>query len=325
MGTTMLTIAETAAWFKERDNFLVLTHRRPDGDTLGSAGALVQGLREAGKTAHALYNPETTPRYARFVEGCWAPDGYISEHIVTVDTASCSLSPLNGEEYFNAVSLCIDHHPSNTHYAEQSCLKVDAASCGEIVYKILMALSDGISAKSAERLYVAVSTDTGCFLFGNTTADTLRVASLLVEAGAPHRQLNKLLFRTKTRSRTIIESMIYSGLEFYFDGAVAISTITRAMMESSNANEDDLDDIASLPGSVEGVIAGITLREMASARDCKVSVRTSQSVDAHAISSHFGGGGHKFASGFTVEKTLAEVKEELLEILGACFAAQNGN
>jgi len=314
-----ITIAKTAAWLNERDNFLILTHRRPDGDTIGCAGALTVGLRELGKNAFVLRNPEITPRYSPYVEECWAPDGYVPEHIISVDTASDSLFPNNCAEYVGAIELCIDHHPSNTFYAHYTCLEDAVASCGEVVYEILVSMAGAISAKSAERLYVAVTTDTGCFMFGNTTADTLRVASLLVEAGAPHRRLNKLLFRTKTRSRTIIESMIYSRLEFYYGGAVAISTITRDMMESANADEDDLDDIASLPGSIEGVLAGITLREITSENDCKVSVRTSQNVDAHAISAHFGGGGHRFAAGFTIGKTIPEVREELLETLKEFF------
>jgi len=312
-----ITVAETAAWLKERDNFLILMHRRPDGDTVGCAGALTGALRELGKNAYVLRNPEITPRYSPYVDDCWAPDDYVPEHIIAVDTASYSLFPKNSEEF--AVELCIDHHPSNTFYAQNTCLIEAAASCGEVVYEILVSMAGAISAKSAERLYVAITTDTGCFMFGNTTADTLRVASLLIEAGAPHRKLNKLLFRTKTRSRTIIESMIYSRLEFYYGGAVAISTITRDMMESANADEDDLDDIASLPGSIEGVLAGITLREITSESDCKVSVRTSQNVDAYAISAHFGGGGHKFASGFTIGKTIPEVREELLDTLKEFF------
>jgi len=317
MGRT-ITIEETAAWLKEHDNFLILTHRRPDGDTIGCAGALAEGLQAAGKTAFILYNPETTPRYSRFVAAYLAPEDYEQDHVIVVDTASYSLFPRNGEAFIGAVSLCIDHHPSNPCYAERNCL-VDAASCGEIVYELLLRLPGGINAKAAESLYVAVSTDTGCFAFANTTAGAHRVAAELIEAGAPHKELNKLLFRTRTRSRILIESMINSGLEFYFDGAVAISTITREMMETSGANEDDLDDIASLPGSVDGVQAGITIRELTSKEDCKVSVRTTPSVSAHQICARFGGGGHALAAGFSIEKTIPEIKKELLEALKEFF------
>jgi len=315
----MMTIAETAAWLKSRDGYLLLTHCRPDGDTVGCAGALAQGLREFGKTAYILHNPEITQRYLRFMKDYLAPEGYKPVHVIVLDTASTDLFTKNCGEYIDSVSLCIDHHVSNTLYAEHTCLGWEYASCGEIIYEILSALTGSISAKSAENLYAAVSTDTGCFAYGNTTANTLRVASLLIEAGAPHKELNKLLFRTKTRGRMKIEGSIYSGIEFYFGDAVAISTITREMMKSANANEDDVDDIASLPGSIEGVRAGITLREMKSPNDCKVSVRTSPAVDAHAICARFGGGGHSMAAGFTINKTLPEVKEALLETLNDFF------
>ena len=307
---------ETAIWLKERDGFLILTHRRPDGDTIGCAGALVQGLREIGKTAYVLYNPEATPRYLRFVEEFWAPDGYRPEHVITIDTASTDLFPKNGGDYIGSISLCIDHHPSNTLYADVTCLDKISASCGEIIYEILIAISGSISAKIAKCLYTALSTDTGCFAFANTTANTLRVASLLVEAGAPHRELNRLLFRTRTHGRIKIEGFIYSGIEFHFNGAVAISTITREMMENAGADEDDVDDIASIPGSIEGVMAGITIRELSSTHECKVSVRTSPSVDAHAICAHFGGGGHPMAAGFSLDVSIIEIKESLLAILG---------
>jgi len=319
----MMTIVETAAWLKARDSFLIMTHRRPDGDTIGCAGALAQGLRESGKSAYVLYNPEVTPRYQRFVMNYRAPDGYTPEYVITVDTASAELFPKNSEIYAGAVSLCIDHHPSNTFYAENTCLDGGYASCGEIIYEILIAISGSISVRSAEHLYAAVSTDTGCFAFSNTTANTLRVASLLIEAGAPHKELNKLLFRTKTRSRIKIEGAIYSGLEFYFGGAVAISTIARDIMASAAASEDDVDDISSLPGAVEGVCAGITIREMTSPQDCKVSVRTSPSVDANAICKRFGGGGHSMAAGFTLNKTILEIKEALLETLKSFFPDNN--
>jgi len=310
-----MTIPETADWLRARDGYLLITHLRPDGDTVGCAAALAQGLREIGKTAHVLYNPEITPRYSRFVKDYWAPDGYSPEHAIAIDTASRSLFPKNGGEYADAISLCIDHHPSNSMYAERACIDGSCASCGEIIYKLLMNMTGAVSAASAERLYVALSTDTGCFAFANTTAETLRIASLLIEAGAPHRELNRMLFRTRTRGRVNIEGMINTGIEFFCGGAVAIATITRKMVDAAGADEDDLDDIASIPGSIKGVNVGITIRELTSDSDCKVSVRTSPSVNAHAICSRFGGGGHAMAAGFSQESTVSEIKAALLDVL----------
>lgn len=315
MGTTTLTINETAKWLSSRDNFLILTHRRPDGDTLGCAGALAQILLEQGKTAYILYNAEITPRYAPFVEEHWAPEAFSPENIITIDTASYELFPKNGDRYKESISLCIDHHPSNTYYAEHTLIDSSTASCGEIIYDLAIAMTCSISKKTADCLYVALSTDTGCFAFANTTANTLRTAASLIEAGASYRKINKELFRTRTIGRIKLEGLIFSNLEFYFGGIVAISTITRDIIEKSNATEDDLDDIASIPGSIQGVQAGITLRELTSEKDCKASVRTGASINAHSVCARFGGGGHPMAAGFSMDKTIAEVKAELLEVL----------
>jgi len=317
-----LTPFETAVWLKERNNFLIITHVRPDGDTLGSAAALAQGLREQGKTAYLLQNTEVTLRYKQFVEDYQAPENYEAQHIIAVDTATTDLFPESAVQYSDSIDLCIDHHKSNTKYADLICLNADRASCGEIIFEVLMSMTDSISSETAERLYVALSTDTGCFSFGNTTANTLYIASLLVEAGAPNKDLNKLLFRTKTHGRISIEGMLTSGLEYSFDDKVAIAAITREMMETAGADEDDMDDIAAIPGSVEGVYIGITIRELLSPDDCKVSVRTRAPYDAQAICAHFGGGGHKLAAGCTIEKTIPEIKIALLEAVGEQFKSE---
>jgi len=317
----MLSIEETVSWLKERDNYLILTHRRPDGDTVGCAGALAEGLQEFGKTAYILPNPEITPRYAPFMSDYLAPEGYAYEHVIIVDTASTKLFPKDGDIFFDKVSLCIDHHPSNTFYAKYTYLDASAAACGEVIYDILALLNGKISQKSADGIYVAVSTDTGCFSFANTTANTLKVASLAIEAGASHVKLNRKLFRTKTRARVKIEGMIVDGMEFYFDDKVAIISISNEMMNTAGADEDDVDDIASLPGAVKGVLAGITIRELSSPNDCKVSVRTSPAVSANGIAARFGGGGHAMASGFSLDKSIPETKAAILNELKDFFPA----
>jgi len=313
--SNILTAAETADWLKRRDNFLLLTHVRPDGDTLGCAGALAQVMLEQGKTVYILPNPEITPRYFSYVVDYLAPDDFLPEHVIAIDTASTDLLPANTGKYKDSISLCIDHHGSNTLYADVTCLDADRASCGEVIFDIMTAMECPLSSKTAERLYVALSTDTGCFSFGNTTSNTLLVASRLVDAGAPNKIINKMLFRTKTHGRIAIEGKITAGIEYCFDHKVAIASITKEMLESSKADEDDLDDISALPGSIEGVFIGITIRELKSPNDCKISVRTRAPYNAQEICSRFGGGGHKLAAGATIPKTIPEIKEMLHDVL----------
>lgn len=310
---------ETALWLSERDNFLVLTHRRPDGDTLGCAAGLVQGLNEAGKSAYILNNPEATPKYTTYVEKHWAPDGFVPSFVITVDIASLELFPVGGDQYKNAISLCIDHHPSNTGYAALDCIDSKKASCGEVIYEILLELNGKVTPESATSLYVAVSTDTGCFAFANTTSNTLRVASELVNAGAPIQEINRELFRKKAKSRIMLEGMITSGIEFYYNGAVAIATITRDMMERTGAGENEMDDVAAIPGGIEEVLVGITIRELSSPTDCKVSVRSSPLFNSNDLCTRFGGGGHTMAAGFSLNETASEIKQKLLSALDELF------
>ena len=315
----MLTPAETAKWLNERDNFLILTHRRPDGDTLGCAGALAVGLREHGKTAYVFENVEATPRYAPFVSDCFAPSNYSFDYIISVDMASTDLLTENAKIHKDNISLSIDHHGSNTEYSENLCLTPKAAACGELVYEILMLLSNKVSADSAERLYVAISTDTGCFSFSNVTSNTFAVASKLAETGIPIADLSKRLFRSKSPGRVKLEGLLTSNIDFHFDGKVSIGCITRDMITSSSATEDDMDNIAEVASGIEGVCMGITIRELSSTSDCKLSVRSIEPYDSNAVCKHFGGGGHKSAAGFSIKKPIAEIKPLLLDVLTDIF------
>ncbi|MBQ3404749.1 MAG: bifunctional oligoribonuclease/PAP phosphatase NrnA [Oscillospiraceae bacterium] len=300
-----MTLTETCKWLMDRDRYLIITHIRPDGDTLCSAAALVRGLNGAGKTAYLLANPQATNRYTRFMGRYFAPEGYEYEHVISVDTAAEGLFPQGGESYTDKVELAIDHHASNTGYAEKSFVVSEKASCGEIIYDLLMDMNGGIDEETAALLYIAVSTDTGCFVYANTTAETLRTAAELVEAGAPNGELNKFLFRTKAKSRIALETSAMNGIRFYRDGKVAIIAVSRDMIAESGADEDALDDLASVPGQIEGVVVGITAREIGEGVT-KMSVRTTPEVSANEICSKFGGGGHFMAAGCTMEKPLYE-------------------
>ncbi len=320
-----LTVEKTAAFLRKNDGYLVLTHVRPDGDAHGSAAALVRILRSMGKTAYILYNPETTEKFIPVVRDLWAPEGWEPETVVSVDLASEGLFPSNAAAYAGNVALSIDHHPSNTGYAERLCLNGKRASCGEILYEIAQAAGVRLDVPMAEAIYIAVSTDTGCFAYANVTENAFATAAKMAEAGADIAEWNRILFRTRSRRRIALEGMIYSGAEFYFDGKVGVVTVTRGMMEASGCDENDMDDVAAIPGGIEGVVCGITLREMTSPTDCKVSVRTTQAVNASELCRRLGGGGHTMAAGASPKgMTVQEMKKVLLKELERILKGADG-
>jgi len=309
-----LTIREAADFLLRNDNYVLLTHRRPDGDTIGSAAALCAGLRSLGKTAHVLENPQFTEKFRPWLGKLTCETLPSSACVVSVDIAAENLLPFDLPDC--AVELQIDHHAGNRQFGLQAFVDASAAACGEIILRLLQLMGVKLDASMGAALYVAISTDTGCFQYANTNAATLRAAARLLELGADNRKISMDFFRKISRARMALVGQIYSGMRFFRGGQVAITVVTRALIDSVHATEDDCDDIAGLPGRAEGVVVSVTIRELADGRS-KISVRSNPEVDSCAICAVYGGGGHKMASGCTlacdtetaVEKILAAIDQ----------------
>lgn len=306
-----LTVQEAAARLRQMNNVLLLTHVRPDGDTIGSAAALCQALRDMGKTAYLLYNPEITDTYAPYAAPYWASEGFVPEHIVSADIAALNLLPDNAAAYASRVELTIDHHGSQEFFAAETCLDADAAACGEIIYRVIQELT-AVTPAIALLLYVAISTDTGCFVYANTTADTHRIAAELLETGIDVGPVNKVLFRTKSKTRLAMEARMVADMELYDGDRVVVMSIPLSLRQELHATEADIEELSSLAALVEGTDCGITLRELKPGR-VKLSLRTGPRVDACAVCQRLGGGGHKAAAGATVDGTLEDAKALILK------------
>ena len=305
-----MTTAEAARLLLGWDELLLLTHVRPDGDTVGSAAALCQALRDRGKTAYLLPNPELTATYAPYAAPYAAPEGFVPRHVVSVDIAALSLLPENARPYQDRIDLAIDHHPSQEFFARETCLEAESAACGEIVYNIITLMTP-LTPEIALPLYVAVSTDTGCFVYSNTTARTHRIAAELMDCGIDVGAVNKALFRTKSAVRLAMEARMVADMELYDNGRVVVMSIPLSLCRELHATEADIEELSSLAALVQGTDCGITLRELKPGR-VKISLRTGPRVDACAVCRVLGGGGHKAAAGATVEGTMDEVKAGIL-------------
>lgn len=318
MERPILSARGAAGYLEALDNVLLLTHVRPDGDTIGSAAALCRALRDCGQTAYLLPNPEITATYAPYAAPYWAPGGWQAEHIVSVDIADVSLLPENAQPYRDRIELAIDHHPSQTFFARNTCLEADSAACGEIVYEIIQHLT-ALTADIALPLYVAVSTDCGGFQYGNTTARTHRIAAALMDV-VDVAAVNKTLFRTKSRVRLAMESRMVADMKLFDHQRVVVMEIPLSLRQEMQATDADIEELSALPALVEGTDCGVTLRELRPGT-VKVSVRTGPRVDACALCRILGGGGHHAAAGATVEGTLDEARMAVLaayrKVIGA--------
>ena len=375
--TARVTLKEAAAYLLSSDNFLILSHRRPDGDTVGSCAALCRALRALGKQAWVYANPQFTPKFAPYLEGlvfkatgtsassAESPVGSRCESrtampeatshafgrlrqqatekafplggrchpaspasrmtdegtfddspvpcIVSCDIASRSLLPFGMEDA--AVELALDHHGTNDSFAARTHADERRAACGEVILELLPLLGAALTKEMAEALYVAISTDTGCFRYSNVTANTLRCAAACVDAGAEIFPINRSFFELKRRPRLALEAYLIRTMEYFAEGRVAVSAIPQALMEELGLTEDDVDDISGFGRSIEGVELAVMLREVEGGQG-KISLRSSPAFNAAAICARLGGGGHPGAAGASVPGGIPAAREAILKAIG---------
>ena len=309
-----VTPKQTAEILAAQDNITILTHFHPDGDTLGSAVALLRALRKMGKKVNFLNNDPIHPKYAYLWEGLKKQE-FEEQFVVAVDIATEDLlGDTLKEQYAGKIALAIDHHPSNTFFAKDTCLEGDSAAAAEIVYYIIKHLGVELDEQIASCIYTGVSTDTGCFKFRNTTARSFYIAGVMKDLGADTESINEVMFEIKTRGELELERQMLEKMDYYLDNRLAIAVITQKMYEETGTSEDECEYIASIPRQVAGVMVGITIRERKNGA-WKASVRTKPPVDASEICKVFGGGGHANAAGCRFDGALEQFKEKFIQIV----------
>ena len=310
----ILTRNETARFLLEHDNFTILSHRRPDGDTIGSSAALCLGLRQLGQTAHVLENAEVSDRFRWLHEGLTKPWVEEGDTIVSVDLASPSMLPKAFEPLLGSIVLRIDHHGSATSFTDVELVDAGSASCAEVVWDVLELMGVKADQAIAEAVYVGVSTDTGCFRYANTTAHTFAVAAECAKTGARIYELNQDLFETNTLGRLRMQAWIVDHMKLLRGGEMAVCAIPKAVEDSIGVTQDDMDNISSFPRTVAGVRMAATLRETGDG-DTKMSVRAVPGCDATMVTVPFGGGGHKGAAGASVKLPLEEAAKAVEKVM----------
>lgn len=294
------------------DNILILAHRKPDGDTLGSSFALLYVLQSLGKKARVLSGDGFPDRYS-FLYGKYVPDmSFEPEYLVAVDVAGLSLLGPDAEEIFGGkIDLCIDHHKSNALFAKHTLLDASAPAAAQLVFEVISGLGVNIDSRVASALFTGLTTDTGCFRYANVTAKAHRTAAELIECGADHAKINKLMFDTKTIGAMMVNRMMIENVKLHFNGRCALVVLPADVTERFNVSEDELDGISAFPVRIEGVLAGLTVRVKEDGV-YRTSVRTVSPVDASKICEKFGGGGHIGAAGCTLNGSLDDAVSRLL-------------
>ena len=239
-----------------------MSHKRPDGDTIGSAAALCLGLQQMEKNAHVLRNMEITEKYMHLHADLNQDYPEPGDTLICVDTAAPSLLPEAYNHLSKRVQLRIDHHNSDTPFAPLKLVDASAGACGEIIYDVLSELGVQLDKTIAEALYTAVSTDTGCFRYANTTAHSFLVAAECAKAGGDLHSINQQIFETNSFAKLRLQGWMTENIRFRCGGQVAVCALPAQVERDLGLTEDDLENVSGFPRSIEGVRIAATLRQV---------------------------------------------------------------
>lgn len=318
-----MNVTHNEAWkiLNDSDDILLLTHRAPDGDAVGSLCALYRVLAALGKNVRFIL--DSVSRELIFLTENLECGDFEPKCVVTVDVGDKKLLGEELEaEYGDRVLLNIDHHATNVLFAENTLLDPVAAAASEVLFDMFTSNGAEITKDIAMALYVGISTDTGCFRYGNTTPKTMRAAASLMDTGIDTATVNSDIFDTKTKEYFALETMAMNSIKMHFDGKCALLLLTKDMYRRANIAENETQGINALPRQIAGVVVGITIKEREGG-NYRISVRTREPVDASEICALLGGGGHRQAAGCeltanprTVISTVLKYTEEALREKG---------
>lgn len=302
---------EVLDWFGAHDDFVIASHLDPDGDSLGSALALVLALEKVDKRAVPTLAQAMPDRYG------WLPgaERVVSRADVPADCRAAILvecsdfarSGLVGLE--GLPSLNIDHHARNARYADVNWIDPGVAAVGQMVGDVLEAFGAGLDPAIAALLYVTVLTDTGSFRHSNTDAEALAFAAKMVAAGADAAMISERIFGDYPESRVRLMAHALNTLVLEHGGRIAWMAIPLETFERVGTR--DTEDLINHAQGIAGVSVSLLLKE-AEHGAVRVSLRSDGSVDVAAIAARHGGGGHPRAAGCQLHGTLEEARQVLI-------------
>jgi len=308
-------------------NVLITTHAGPDGDAMGSLLAMNLVLQGMHKRV-TLFNETPIPAVYRFLPRVPC----VGRRLISVDefdTAvilDCSDLQRIGEasamigripEIIN-----IDHHVTNTRFGTCELIDTEACATAEILYHLFKRMQISFTRDLATCIYTGILTDTGSFRFSNTNRTTFQICEDLIASGADPFQVAQHVYGTYSLGRIKLLNLALDSIEISDNGKVSLMALTRAMMQETGTQQEDADGMINYARRIQDVRIAVLIQEQINGdlrspeqmRTYHVSLRSDGSVDVSAIAARFGGGGHQSAAGFSIESTLPEIKQTILQL-----------
>lgn len=312
----LIGLSEAADFIESCEDAVIITHQSPDGDCIGAGFALRDILAAMGKRSRVVCSDEFPKRFD-FLTSVGCGEEFEPKTVISVDIADAQLMGKLREVYGDKVQLCIDHHVSNTGYAERTLLNPDASATCELIYDLAYELGVELNDHAAACIYTGIATDTGCFKYDCTTVHCHEIAAELKRSfsGINFARINRNMFDVKSIGRIKMESAVLELMEYYYDSRLTMVCITADIMERMGVDGNDLEGCASLPLQVEGVEVGVLLKEREPGV-YKISMRSANDINVSEICQTIGGGGHAKAAGCLLKGSLDDVKKQLVEAVG---------
>lgn len=305
----------------------IFVHTSADGDALGSAFALKTVLESKGKVAH-LYLDEKISQRLEFLN-LYCDCEYFTnvpeqeyDLAVALDCGDISRVGKFRDYYSNHFNtINIDHHFTNNNFATYNYVDGNAAATGEIIANILLEMGFAINSNIASLLYTAISSDTGCFAYSNATQKTHNTVAKLLEHNIDSAKINRLLFDTVSLVELKLKAYVINNLKLFNRNKLAIAVVTEVDLKNYNASYENTEGLVDTLRSIKDVEIGCLIKEKDGMT--KGSIRTNSYVDATLIAAHFGGGGHKRASGFSTNYSVETVIDEIVKITDKVLREEN--
>ncbi len=299
------------------DSIGVISHVVPDGDALGSSRALGLALEKMGKRVIIIKNDQTPQKYNFLpgvhlvVESDSAP--FNADTLAVLDCGDIERLG-SGILHFKKAGtvLNIDHHISNTMFGNLNIVDANAAATAEIIYQVIKLMGVTVDLDIATCLFTAIAADTGCFRYDSTTSVTHSIAGEMISIGVKSNSICNGIFNTRTYQQTKMLGKAIESIKLFHEGRTAVMSISKAVMHKAGCGQEDLEGIIEFARDIKGVEVAALIRETETG-DIKVGLRSNEYVDTSAIAAFFSGGGHKKASGYTVNSSMEDAEFMLLE------------
>jgi phosphoesterase RecJ-like protein len=305
-----------------RQRFLITSHARPDGDSIGSQLAMAYALDALGKEVR-LVNADPAPlHYMEFpglerIEIARAVERSDAEAVIVMESGDLDRTGVEGLD--GRFTINIDHHQGNTFYGSLNWVDESAAACGEMVFDLIEALGVPLTIEIATHVYLAILTDTGSFHYSNITPKTFGICQRAVRAGVNPAAMARRVFDQNSFGKLRLIGRLLADMELFAGGRLAVMYLSDDIMNATGTTYNDTEGLINLPLTAREIQA-VVFFKLGANGDIHVSMRSKYDVDVRSIAARHGGGGHKNAAGFKISGPLSAIRDRVMEELSDAIA-----